>query len=79
MTATKLKSASLDQRPANPDQAVHIVVSRAGPRRWSVCSSDNNIGGMFLQHDRALVFARQEAMFLPDAVVVDKGGRALRY
>lgn len=79
MAATTLRSAQpLGQRPTKPDQAVYIVVSTAGPEHWSVRSSDNSIGGMFLQYDRALAFARQEATFLPNAVVVDESGRTVR-
>ena len=76
MTAVRLKRAYHVDRPTTgPKQVVHIVVSRADPRRWCVRSSDDSFSGTFLQYDRALSFAQKEAAFLSNAIVIDETRR----
>lgn len=62
------------QPPAETDQTIYLVVSEMGQCHWSVRSSDGSIGGVFRRRERALEFARHEAMFFPHAVVVDESG-----
>jgi hypothetical protein len=64
-------AAPLDSAP------VLVTVEPGRPGLWLVRSNDNRFGGTFANRKAAVIFARDEATGVPNAVVIVGGHRAV--